>query len=92
MNIEEVKQELGYETLNLNTTTKEGVKTDWMRHWDFNNRVAISVHKDTVAAIKANTPFPLGIQTETRTGSKGSYVSHRIVMYSTPQAPPEVQL
>lgn len=83
MNIIEIKQELGIAQLNLNTAVDNaGKATDWMRHWDNDSRVAVSIHKDTVTAIKADASCNLGIQTETRTGSKGDYTAHRIVKYS----------
>lgn len=87
MNIVEIKQELGIAQLNLNTAVNNaGAKTDWMRHWDNDSRVAVSIHKDTVAAIKADNSCNLGIQTETRTGSKGEYTAHRIVKYNPAEA------
>ncbi len=83
MNILEIKDELGYGALNLNTAQDAGgVDTDWMRHWGNDNRVAVSMHKDTVAAIQMDANTNLGIQTETRTGAKGDYVAKRIVMYT----------
>ena len=89
MNIEEIKMSLGYSTLQLNTATdKEGVKTEWMRHWDNDSRVAVSIHKDTVSAIQSNNPATLGIQSEIRTGAKGDYTAKRIVMFD----PAEVEL
>lgn len=83
MNISQIKEQLNMPVLNLNTAKdKDDKPTDWMRHWDNDNRVAVSIHKDTVAQIKAGNATTLGIQTETRTGSKGDYTAHRIVQYT----------
>jgi len=84
MNITEIKTKLGVEALNLNfATDKDGVKdTEWMRHWDNDNRMAVSIHVDTVQKIKAGGVTTLGLQTETREGSKGEYTAHRIVMFN----------
>ena len=82
MDIQEVKQELGYGALNLNTANdKDGKATDWFRHWDNDGRIAVSLHKDTFKAIKAGGVTTLGIQVETRTGAKGDYTAKRIVMF-----------
>ena len=83
MNLSETKQSLGYETLSLNTVaTATGEKTSWMKHWDNDNRVAVLVHKDTLAKIKANPNCAsLGIKTAIKQGSKGEYTAHTIVMY-----------
>lgn len=83
MTIQDVKQELGYSTLNLNTAMdKDNKPTSWMRHWDNDNRIAVSIHKDTVAAIKAGGVSTLSLQSETRTGEKGEYTAMRIVMHN----------
>jgi len=83
VNINEVKSELGYEVLNLNTANdKDGNPTEWLRHWDNDKRVAVSLHKDTFNAIKAGDATTLGLQHETRDGEKGSYEAVRIVMFT----------
>ena len=83
MNITELKSKLDIATLELNTANdKEGNPTDWFRHWDNDNRIAVSIHKELVDEIKADTNLAsLGLQTETRQGSKGPYKAHRIVKY-----------
>lgn len=91
MTIAEVKLELGIAVLNLNTANdSEGQATDWMRHWDNDSRRAISIHKDTVDLIKANSDLgTLGLQgPEMREGSQGEYSALRIVAYK----PAEVTL
>lgn len=78
----QIKTKLGYDQFNLNTATKDGKPTDWLRHWDNDNRVAVSIHKDTVAQIQANPQMnELSLQEDTRTGAKGEYKALRIVAY-----------
>jgi hypothetical protein len=82
-NLVEVKRELGVDVLNLNTvTTASGEKTEWMKHWDNSNRVAILVHKDTLAKIKADSNIAsLGLNTQMKQGAKGEYTAKTIVVY-----------
>lgn len=84
MNISDIKNQLNIPQLNLNTAKdSNGNPTDWMRHWDNDNRVAVSLHKDLVADLKANPSInSLGLQEETRTGEKGEYKAYRIVKYT----------
>lgn len=87
MLLPEIKTALGIAQLNLNTALDaKNQPTDWMRHWDNDNRVAVSIHKDTVTAIKADSTCNLGLQKETRTGSKGDYIAYRIVKYNESEA------
>lgn len=82
--IQSIKAQLGYESLSLNTvTTEAGEKTSWMKHWDNNSRVAVLIHKDTLAKIKANpTISTLGIKTALKQGAQGEYTAHTIVAYT----------
>jgi hypothetical protein len=84
MKLHEIKTQLGYETLGLNTVaTATGEKTSWMKHWDNDNRIAVLIHRDTFVKLKANPECPsLGIKTAVKQGSKGEYTAHTIVMYS----------
>lgn len=79
--IAEIKGQLGYAVLNLNTANdKDNQPTEWMRHWDNSNRVAISLHKNTLAKIKANPNMSnLVLQQETKSGAQGDYKAIRIV-------------
>ena len=83
MNLQEIKQKLGYQTLGLDTvTTEAGEKTMWMKHWDNDNRIAVLIHKDTLAKVKAAPACTtLGIKTATKQAAKGEYTTHTIVMY-----------
>jgi len=83
MTLADIKTRLGLSTLELNTATdKDDNPTDWMRAWDNDNRVAVSIHKDLVSELKADSNIgTLGLQTETRDGSKGKYTAHRIVKF-----------
>lgn len=89
-NLAEIKRELGVETINLNTVvTESGDKTPWLKHWDNANRVAILVHKDTLALINANNSLStLGLNTQTKMGAQGEYLAKTIVIY----APAEITL
>jgi hypothetical protein len=70
--------------LELNTATdKNDNPTDWMRAWDNDSRTAVSIHKELVEEIKADANInSLGLQTETREGSKGKYTAYRVVKFS----------
>lgn len=83
MTITEIKSKLNLTSLELNTAKdKDDNATEWMRHWDNDNRVAVSIHKELVAEIKADSNITsLGLQSETREGTKGSYTAYRIVKY-----------
>jgi len=83
-NLVELKRELGVEVLNLNTvTTERGEETMWMKHWDNSNRVAILIHKDTLAKVKANAGLTsLGLNTQVKQGAKGEYTAKTIVVYA----------
>jgi hypothetical protein len=84
MNLSELKQQLGHESLNFNTVvTSEGVKTSWMKQWDNTNRIAILIHKDTLAKIKATPGLAsLDFKTATKQGAQGEYTAKTIVAYA----------
>jgi len=84
MTLKQIKNQLEIPALELNTAKdKEDKPTDWMRHWDNDNRVAVSIHKELVAEIKANSNISsLGLQSEDREGTKGPYKAYRIVKYT----------
>ena len=55
MNIQEIKAKLGVETLPLNqVVTETGEQTSWFKHWNNDTRIAILIHADTLALIKAD--------------------------------------
>ena len=83
-NLSEVKKELNVQTINLNTvSTEAGEKTSWMKQWDNEGRVAILIHKDTLAKIKANPSIStLGINTQVKQGAKGEYTAKTICVYA----------
>jgi hypothetical protein len=82
-NLAEIKRELGIETINLNAvTTESGEVTEWFKHWDNSNRVAVLIHKDTLAKVKANGSLAsLGLNTQVKQGAKGEYTAKTIVVY-----------
>ena len=88
MNIVEIKSELGVKELNLNTAeNKDGTKSDWMRHWDNDKRMAVSIHKELLAEIQSNGNISdLVLQSEIRSTDKGDYTAYRIVKYTAPEA------
>lgn len=83
-NLAEIKQQLGVEVINLNTvTTENGDKTPWLKHWDNTYRVAILVHKDTLARIKSEPSLStLGLNTQTKQGAQGEYIAKTICIYT----------
>lgn len=97
MNLAQIKEKTGVAQLELNqatdidgnpavTTNSDGSKTTWFRHWDNDNRVAISIAENLLMELKADSTInSLGLQTETRTGTKGDYTSYRIVKYAPAQ-------
>jgi hypothetical protein len=89
MNLQQIKDTLGIPALSLNTAKdKDDKPTDWMRHWDNDRRIAVSIHKDTVQSLQKGEELNLGLQTEEREGAKGKYTAKRIVAYT----PAEVTL
>lgn len=71
--------------LTLNSaTTKDGLDTDWMRHWNNDARIAVSIAKDTVALIQAKDPKAehlvlQGPEERASTDSGQAYHAYRIV-------------
>ena len=74
MNIQEIKTKLGVQTLPLETvTTQTGEPTSWFRKWDNDSRIAILIHADTLALIKADPAMSsLGLTTPQTKMSKAS--------------------
>ena len=83
MNIQEIKTKLGVSTLPLNqVVTETGERTSWFKHWDNDSRIAVLVHADTLALIKANPAMSsLGLNTQTKQGSQGEYQAITICNY-----------
>lgn len=83
-NLAEIKKQLGVENIQLNTVvSQDGQKTDWLRDWNNDSRIAILVHKDTLARIKAEPDLiTLGLNTQTKTGAQGEYIAKTICIYS----------
>ena len=83
MNIQEIKTKLGVETLPLNQVVSEtGERTSWFKHWNNDSRIAVLVHADTLALIKANPAMSsLGLNTQTKQGSQGEYQAITICNY-----------
>jgi len=83
-NLAEIKRELGIETIGLNPVmTQNGERTDWFKQWNNDSRVAVLIHKDTLAKVKANPSISsLGLNTQIKQGAKGEYIAKTIVAYS----------
>jgi hypothetical protein len=83
-NLAEIKSKLGVETLQLNTViTEGGDKTPWLKQWDNTSRIAVLIHKDTLAKIKAKPSIStLGLNIQTKTGTQGEYTAKTICIYT----------
>ena len=83
MNIQEIKTKLGVSTLPLNqVVTETGERTSWFKHWNNDSRIAVLVHADTLALIKADPAMSsLGLNTQTKQGSQGEYQAITICNY-----------
>ena len=83
MNIQEIKAKLGVQTLPLQiVTTQTGEQTSWFKHWNNDTRIAILIHADTLALIKADPAMAtLGLNTQTKQGSQGEYKAITICNY-----------
>jgi hypothetical protein len=83
-NLSEIKRTLGYDVLNLNTVvTESGEQTPWFKQWDNECRIAVLVHKDTFARIKANPELSsLGLNVQTKQGAQGEYIAKTICIYT----------
>jgi len=83
MKLSEIKSQLSKESLNLNfVTTEAGEKTSWLKDWNNNSRIAVLMHTDVLAAIKADPNISsLGINTQQKQGKQGEYTAHTICVY-----------
>ena len=83
MDIQEIKTKLGVSTLPLNqVVTETGERTSWFKHWDNDSRIAVLVHADTLALIKADPAMSsLGLNTQTKQGGQGEYQAITICNY-----------
>ena len=83
MNIQEIKTKLGVQTLPLNqVVTETGERTSWFKHWNNDSRIAVLVHAETLALIKANPAMSsLGLNTQTKQGGQGEYQAITICNY-----------
>jgi hypothetical protein len=83
--IAQIKAGLNIVTLNLQrANNKEGQPTEWLRHWDNDRRIAVSIHQDTLDFAKENPNDAQFItQHEDReSAAGGGYSSYRIVKVS----------
>lgn len=88
MTINELKASLNIQTLNLNTCEtvdgqvyKDKNGGEWLRHWENDTRVEVSISRETLAKVKAENPSTLSVQKEVREAALGSLTSYRIVCH-----------
>ena len=93
MRLSEIKEKIFNDSnypMGLNYSTKveivDGVEVEtkdenWLRHWNNEERIAVSVHKDLLPTIKDATN--LNIQMEQKVTDKGSFTSYRIIGYTS---------
>ena len=81
MNIQEIKTKLGVQTLPLNqVVTETGERTPWFKHWDNDTRIAILIHADTLALIKADPAMSsLGLTAPQTKMSKASGQEYTVI-------------
>ena len=80
--IAQIKAGLGIPTLNLQRSLKDGAPTEWLRHWENDSRIAISIHQDTLAYAKEHPTAECYIAQREERFSEASnqpYTSFRIV-------------
>jgi len=82
MKITEIKESLGIHRLQfVEAENANGESTEWVRHWDNEKRLAVSMHMDTAKQIKANPEIDgLFTQTEIREGEQGEYTAVRVCL------------
>ncbi len=85
MTLQDVKTKLGFSSLNLSfSTDAQGNKTEWLTDWDDSRRIRVTIHQDTVSAIRKKPGLTnLAIQTEERTSNESGlpYTMHRIILF-----------
>ena len=60
MTIQDIKKEFGFTTLSMvRQFSKDGVKQEWLSHWDNDRRIRVSMHQNVFEIINSN------LQTET---------------------------
>ena len=74
MTIAQIKAQLNIASLDLVRSTDENKKpTDWLRYWNNDSRMAVVVHNDVVAKIKADPKInTLALKHEQKTTKTGS--------------------
>jgi len=84
MLLSEIKTKLGVVKFELNIAKDlAGAETEWLRHWDNERRISVSLHKDLFTELKADASIEsLGLQHEVRTGEQGDYDSYRVIKYT----------
>lgn len=84
--IAQIKEDLHIPTLNLQRSTKNGEPTAWLRHWENDRRIAVSIHEDTLKYAKENPDSEMFILQHSDRISEASsqpYDAYRIVKVNT---------
>ena len=86
MTLQEIAVKLGITFLALTDEDEQGNATEWLRHWENDKRMSVSLHKDLFNML-VNDPTidNLGLQTEEAEGAKGAYTRVRIIKYTPPK-------
>jgi hypothetical protein len=86
MTLTQIKAQLGIVSLDLvRGVDKDSKPTAWLRFWDNTRRVAVVLHEDVVATIKANPSMDkLALKTNEKTTKTGTamgtvYTEHIII-------------
>lgn len=82
-----IKKQLNLGSLELVTATDEnGNPTDWLRHWENDSRMAVSIHKELATELsqdKSGSIKSLGLQHKVKEGEQGPYDAYRIVKFNS---------
>lgn len=85
MTIKDIKSRLGFSAFNLSfSTDQQGNKTEWLTDWDDSRRIRVTIHQETLTAIRQKPERTnLAIQTEERISSESGlpYTMHRIILF-----------
>ena len=65
-------------TLNYSEDENGNQDTTWLRHWNNDKRIAVSIPADVMPHIKGSNNII--IQTEQRSTDKGTYIAHRLLV------------
>lgn len=87
MNITEIKAKIGVTSIDLVRGIQDDKPTKWLRSWDNEARIAIVLHEDVLAAIKAGATN-LIVKTEQKAAKESgeAYLQYTICTASSIEA------